>query len=411
VAADFDGDGIPDLAVVSGAHTVSILLDNGDGTFRAPVSYQVGSRADSIAVADFTRNGVLDLAVGDSDPNTKITSILLGNGDGTFQDAINFPGYNFGLTVGDFNGDGIPDLVNIVGQIYFGNGDGTFRLAGNNGSNGQGLAVGDFDGNGTADIAMAEGGQNTVRVLLGNGDGTFKDPVDYPVDLQPTFVASGDFDGDGTPDLAVSNYTSQTVSVLLGNGDGTFKPAVSYPVGSGALQVTVGDFDGDGTPDLAVACKDNVNLSVSVLLGNGDGTFQPATQYPAGSAGNAAGYLAVGDFNADSFPDLAVNNYDTGTVSVLINAADWSGPMRPSSPEIIAEAALGPTIESAEPAAPMPLVANTPSQPARSPEQVEPMDRFFVGAPVPPHSLVLPALPRQELSLIDDSLWTAFDLV
>jgi hypothetical protein len=153
-------------------------------------------------------------------------------------------------------------------------------------------------------------------------------------------VAVGDFNGDGKPDLAVANFNwpnPGTVSVLLGKGDGTFLPAQSFPAGKYPNSVAVGDFNGDGKPDLAVANHGDIygnGQGVSVLLGQGDGTFQPAQSFPAGSYPQS---VAVGDFNGDGFPDLAVANY--AWVSILLNDATWpGGPGRaragPSQPRV-----------------------------------------------------------------------------
>jgi hypothetical protein len=136
-------------------------------------------------------------------------------------------------------------------------------------------------------------------------------------------VAVGDFNGDGKPDLAVANSSSNNVGVLLGNGDGTFQAAVHYAVGSGPRSVAVGDFNGDGKPDLAVANSDFISGigSISVLLGNGDGTFQAAVNYAAGSRPAS---VAVGDFNGDGRPDLAVANLGNN-VTILLNTTPGFG--------------------------------------------------------------------------------------
>ena len=143
------------------------------------------------------------------------------------------------------------------------------------------VAVGDFNHDGKPDMAVTIGGSDAVAILMGNGNGTFQPAVDYPVGGTPDSVAVGDFNGDGKLDLAVANSASNTVSILLGNGDGTFQPQVSYAVGMGASSVAVGDFNGDGKLDLAVANAGSIALpriygtTISILLGNGDGTFQP----------------------------------------------------------------------------------------------------------------------------------------
>src|SRR5881628_2469498 len=151
------------------------------------------------------------------------------------------------------------------------------------GTNPRSVAVGDFNGDGRLDLAVTNASSydvpGTVSVLLGNGDGTFQSALSFAAGSDARSVAVGDFNGDGRPDLAVANagYPG-TVSVLLGNGDGTFQPAQSFAAGSNAVSVAVGDVNGDGRPDLVVADLGlNTGYStVLVLLGNGDGTFQPA---------------------------------------------------------------------------------------------------------------------------------------
>jgi FG-GAP-like repeat len=145
-----------------------------------------------------------------------------------------------------------------------------------------GGTYGDFNNDGKVDLAIPNGSTNAVGVLLGNGDGTFQSPVAYATDpgSHARAIAVGDFNGDGNQDLAVTNLLfcdCNTVSILLGNGDGTFQSQVSYGVGFQASSIVVGDFNGDGDADLAVANRDDNN--VSVLLGNGDGTFKPQTTF------------------------------------------------------------------------------------------------------------------------------------
>ena len=315
-AGDFNGDGKLDLAVANeGSNNVSILLGKCDGTFQAAVDYGAGSNPSSVAVGDFRDDGKLDLVVANDGSDN--VSILLGNGDGTFQAAVN---YGVGsaptsVAVGDFNGDGKLDLavVNELSNnfsILLGNGDGTFQAAVNYGAGLSlfSVAVGDFNGDGKLDLAVASGGSDYVSVLLGNGDGTFKTAVQYVAGLEPISVAVADFNGDGKLDLAVANYESNNVSILLGKGDGTFQAAVDYGIGTENYPATpgsvaVGDFNGDGKLDLVVGGVESDNVSVvSVLLGNGDGTFQAAVNYGAG-AGQTS--VAVGDFNGDGRLDLA----------------------------------------------------------------------------------------------------------
>jgi hypothetical protein len=399
VAGDFNNDGETDLAVAnSQGNTVSVVLSNGNQTFQARIDYFVepnpGPNPYSVATADFNGDGFPDLAVATINcstfPNCGV-SILLGNGDGTFREPSQYSTGTdtnpYSIAVGDFNGDKIPDLVvanyatNTV-SVLLGVGDGTFLAHADFpvGSEPASLATGDFNADGKLDVVVANFNSNTVSVLLGNGDGTFKSAVNYNVGHGPVSVAVADFNGDHNLDLVVVNETDNNVSVLLGNGDGTFQAQVAYPTGVGGnpLSVVVGDFNGNGNLDLAVA--DFQTQQVSVLMGNGDGTFQPVKAYATGanpssivvadfngdgkldlaltstplgsSPGNlvslllgngdgtfgapalfGAGYLSysatVGDFNGDGAPDLAVANGGSNTVSILLNTqgtkmAFWS---------------------------------------------------------------------------------------
>ena len=183
------------------------------------------------------------------------------------------------LVTGHFNGDGHTDRAvanknsNNV-SILLGNGDGTFQspVTYPVGSSPTALVTGDFNGDGRTDLAVANQNSNDVSILLGNGDGTFQNQVTYAVGSSPTAIVAGDFTGDGRTDLAVANFGSNNVSILLGNGNGTFQNQVTYPVGSQPDALVTGDFTGDGRTDLAVANSGSNN--VSILLGNGNGTFQ-----------------------------------------------------------------------------------------------------------------------------------------
>ena len=335
---DFNGDGVPDFATANfGANTVSVLLGNGDGTFQAAQTYATaGFNPEFVAVGDVNLDGRQDLAVAQSGSTPSLVSVLLGNGDGSFQPARIFATGQGSLSVaiGDVNGDGRPDLVaanyysNDV-SVLLGNGDGTFQAAQSfptAGMNPVTVAVGDFNGDGRPDLAVTNGANTTsgavpgnLAVLLGNGDGTFQAARTIDVGITPAFVAVRDVNGDGRPDLAVANFRSNDVSVLLGNGDGTFQAPRNFDTGTGPLSMAVGDVNSDGQADLAVANFDfNIRgpNTVSVLLGNGDGTFQAAQAF---SAGTNPASVAVGDFNGDVRQDLAVGNFNSDNVSVLIN--------------------------------------------------------------------------------------------
>ncbi|MGA7396143.1 MAG: FG-GAP-like repeat-containing protein, partial [Solirubrobacterales bacterium] len=202
-----------------------------------------------------------------------------------------------------------------------GNGDGTFGAATNftAGALPLTVAIGDLNGDTKPDLAIANITSNNVSVLLGNGDGTFGAATNFTAGIGPRSVAIGDVNGDTKPDLAVANggsgsLGSGNISVLLGNGDGTFSAATNFAAGNAYRSVAIGDLDGDTKPDLTVANGGSGN--VLVLLGNGDGTFSAATKFAAGYAPFS---VATGDLNGDTKPDLAVANYGSNNVSVLLN--------------------------------------------------------------------------------------------
>lgn len=319
---DFNHDGVPDLAVVAAdnANGVVILLGNGDGTFRRTAAYSAGEGAVSVVAADFDRDGNLDLAVANS-LSTYLT-ILLGNGDGTFRAGPQnppVPAYENFVTVADFNGDGKLDLVAVSYSnpckcisVLLGNGNGTFQDAVNTDPpfDVESIGVGHFTGGGNLDLVAA--GNFTINVLLGNGDGTFQYGASYPCGESPASIAVADFNADGKLDLAIAEAAG--INVLLGNGDGTFQTAVEYPTNF-PISVAVADFNGDHKLDL-LAANSLFPGGATVFLGNGDGTFQQGTLYPAS---REVRYGAVGDFNGDQKPDFVLANYLADNVFVMLN--------------------------------------------------------------------------------------------
>jgi hypothetical protein len=195
------------------------------------------------------------------------------------------------------------------------------------------VAEGDFNGDGKLDLAIVNAASNTVTVLLGNGTGGFTAAPGspFPVGTGPQFVVVGDFNEDGKPDLAIANAGSDNVTVLLGNGTGGFTAAPGSPLaaGSNPHSVAVGDFNGDGKLDLTIANAGSNN--VTVLLGNGTGGFTvaPGSPFPVGSTPES---MAVGDFNGDGKPDLAIANSFGNNVTVLLGNGAGGFTAAPGSP-------------------------------------------------------------------------------
>lgn len=367
---DWNRDEKLDLAIVNQCQTsgncsgtVTILLGNGDGTFQAPPSYpSAGYDADSVALGDLNGDGNLDLVVanfcqssGCNQGTNGVVSVLIGNGDGTFQPAQQYATGGFGsssVAIGDFNGDGNADVV-VANQcstsscksggsvsILLGNGDGTLQAATNYSSGGYttlSVAIADFNNNGKLDLAVANQCQEascqngSVGVLLGNGDGTFQSAQSFASGgYETNSVAIGDFNGDGNPDLVLTSQcqdiTCQNggVSVLLGNGYGTFQTAQSYSsVGFEADSVAVADVNGDGRPDLVVSnlCQGAANCDngfVQTLIGRGNGTFYQAHGYSSGEQNSYS--LVASDFNGDGDVDIVVTN--GGVTSLLLGNGD-----------------------------------------------------------------------------------------
>jgi hypothetical protein len=335
---DYNSDGILDLAVANfaGPGSVSVLLGNGDGSFQPARTFATGSEPHSIVAGDFNGDGTVDLAVANFLSGT--VSILSGKGDGTFQPATDIPTepYPVALAAGDFNGDGGIDLAVVCLQrvspstgsvsVLLGNGDGSFQDPQSYavGFVPAAVAVGDFNGDHHLDLAIANQGANTyqpgsVSVLLGKGDGTFQDAQSYAAGAFPTALAVGDLNKDGNADIALTDARSGTVLILLGDGDGTFQRAANYAVGAGPQSIAMGDFNSDGIPDLAVVNRYDGTLSI--LLGNGDGTFPAARNFPAGSG---PFFVATGDFNGDSLLDVAVTNVGSPESTILLNDGNWA---------------------------------------------------------------------------------------
>ena len=292
------------------------------------VPYTVGSSPTEDRVVDLNGDGKLDIVLENSGSNT--ISVLLGNGDGTFQPAVNYATGTqpWSMDVGDVNGDGKPDVVTCdlaasSASVLINNGDGTFKpkvdYTTGAGSLPECLRLGDVNGDGKLDIVSANAGTNNVGVLINNGDGTFGAPATFSTDTHPTSIDMGDLNGDGKQDLVTANYNTNNVSVLFGNGNGTFQPAINYACGSQPETVAVADLNRDGKPDVVTV---NYNPScASVLLNKGDGTgaLMSHVDYTTGAGPYS---LDVADLNHDGAPDLVTTNHADNSISILYGNGD-----------------------------------------------------------------------------------------
>ena len=380
--ADLNGDGKLDLVVANEQQSksdsqgsISVMLGKGNGTFHAAVNYSSGGEsAYSISIADVNGDGKLDLIVANgcfgSDCSTGSVGVLLGNGNGTFKKVVTYRSgaasvFGAHVAVGDLNGDGKLDLAvantgpgcgngcpeGLIG-ILLGNGDGTFRKAKTYRTGGFDaigwVAIADVNGDKKPDLVVANycatecsypPVEGSVGVLLGKGNGTFAAVKTYLSGGDGAVsVAVADLNKDGRPDILVANCGPEAcgpgspggnVGVLIGNGNGTFKAAVNYPAANSPFNVVAADMNGDGKLDIVVSNWGTPNAgsndgAVTVLLGKGTGTFQAAQTFPSGGA--EAPSVAVADVNKDGRPDIvlacvadSLNQSSTGVVTVLIN--------------------------------------------------------------------------------------------
>ena len=359
IAADLNGDGKLDLAG-AGANAVSVMLGNGDGTFRAKTDFPVGTQTQAVAAGDFNSDGKVDLVVTLDSPQFSL-ALLTGTGTGSFNAPTFFPntsGFDSPAIVAtDLNNDGKLDLVVMHSiacftapctvahsiTILLGNGNGTFQTPReiDAGTAPNVMAVGDFNGDGIKDVAIG-GGNTELSILLGVGDGTFvRQPLVTLVPGGDLFsacndIAVADLNRDGIQDLVVPLGNGDGNAILIGNGNGTFQVRSRIMIDEtlAPLHVAVADYNRDGLLDIARTMGDGTNGLMQILRGNGDGTFQAPNRYLVPPPNSSRGGIVIiaGDWNADGKPDIAFVEGGAGApaLDVLTNTTGGVPPPTPT---------------------------------------------------------------------------------
>jgi hypothetical protein len=351
-SADFNGDSYPDLAATAWLDDqVSILLNKGDGnsTFHPAVKYGTGPSPNSVCAADFNGDTYPDLAV--TTYNDNHVSVYLNKGDGTGTFWGGTP-YWVGTSPrevcsADFNGDSYPDLAIATWNddhvnIYMNTGDGTGAFHDRRpywvGTSPRDVCAADFNGDSFPDLAVTTWNDDHVNIYMNMGDGTgrFHDRRPYWVGTSPWMVCAADFNGDTFPDLAVTTYNDDHVNIYMnvGDGTGTFHDRRPYYTGTSPLSVFSADFNGDTFPDLAVTNFNGHEVAVMLNTGDGTGRFDPyiAYSYDVSIAGRDPSSVIAADFNNDTYPDLAVaclekshDGYFSYCAAIYPNTGDGTG--------------------------------------------------------------------------------------
>jgi hypothetical protein len=344
-AYDLDNDGDQDLVTACAQYdtVVSVLKNNGNGSFSARIDYPAGKNPTTVWVADLDGDGDGDLITGSYGglitPSQNV-SVLKNNGDGTFTNPVKYMAGNnpFRLTASDVDGDGDQDIITAnneawldsseIVSVLVNNGDGTFAdgIGCGADSSSQNLAISvcasDFDGDGDKDMAVGvqrSPANSVVSVLKNDGAGNFGPKTNYVVGNYPHYVYAADLDGDGDDDLAVaySAYAGEfgKISVLKNNGDGTFASGMDYPTGAFPVSFMAKDLDGDGNKDIISATYD-YDGGATILKNKGNGTFAKRTDYSVGASPRG---VSVSDLNGDGYNDMAVATVGEQSVSILTN--------------------------------------------------------------------------------------------
>jgi hypothetical protein len=364
---DFNGDGNLDLAGAGGP-AAKVRLNNGAGAFGEVVEYPVGGgNSQDLAAGDFNGDGRVDLVLTINNPEIGV-SFLRGNGDGTFAAPVTFPntsGFDSpAVAAVDLNNDGKLDVViahdiacyvapcvttDLI-SVMIGNGDGTFQPSREIpvGRGMSEIAVGDYNRDGFKDLAIG-GTQGQVYRLDGVGDGTFVRRPTLIALVDPSFIPVtdidvGDFNGDSIQDLvAAIPHNGSRTAILIGNGDGTFRTplVLTSPHLNQPQQQAVADYNGDGFQDLALSLGDGSFGLMQIRNGNGDGTFQAAVHYlqPPDKSSLGGIFIASANLNGDTKPDIVLNIGGAfPSFAVLLNSTGTAPPPTPSAPTLLSPA-------------------------------------------------------------------------